>query len=301
MLRDQPRDSGAIDVAHDDHGHQVRAIPIAVEPGQRLTLGPLDDLRGADRGPVRIARSFELHAADSVRCALVSAQVHPPLGENDGPLALDAGLVERGTSRPVLEHRQRAVEDVWHIGRHAQRVLRLVEACRRICVRAEAESERAEKIVDALSGEVSGALELHVLDKVRQAPLVVVFQDRAGFDDQPQLRLPCRFRIRPHVEAQTVGQRADENFGVDWHLRRQRVGGDRRCGRLAPGLQRLRRRSRNSGGGKQEREHTARGVPETEQVHVFILSDAKELVEWTKNQTAADRGKRRGDPSTPKL
>ena len=69
------------------------------------------------------------------------------------------------------------VEGAWHIGRHAQRVLRFVEARCRVRVRADAQSERAEKSVDALSGEMRGALELHVLDEVRQPPLVVVFQN----------------------------------------------------------------------------------------------------------------------------
>ena len=176
MLHDHPPDGVAIDVADHDHGHEVRTIPIAIEPQQLLACRALDNLRGADGSPVRIARPFELGAADLVRRALVGAQVSPPLGKDDRTLAFDAGRIEGGGARPVLEDRQRLVEGAWHIGRHAEGVLRFVEARCRIRVRADAQSERAEKSVDALSGEMRGALELHVLDEVRQPPLVVVFQ-----------------------------------------------------------------------------------------------------------------------------
>ena len=43
------------------------------------------------------------------------------------------------------------------------------------------------KSFDALAGEVLRAFEQHVLDEVRQPLLVVVFEDRSGLDDEPQL------------------------------------------------------------------------------------------------------------------
>ena len=177
MLRDHPPHGAAIDVANHDYGHEVGTIPIAIEPHQLLTGGALDDLGSADRRPVHIARAFELDAADLVRGSLVCAQVHPPLGKDDGTLAFDAARVERGAARPVLQDGQRAVEGARHVGWHAERVLRFVEARFRIRVRADAQSERAEKVVDALSGKMRGALELHVLDEVRQPSLIVVFKD----------------------------------------------------------------------------------------------------------------------------
>ena len=81
-----------------------------------------------------------------------------------------------------------------------------------------------------LSREVPRALELHVLDEVRQASLVVVFEHRPGLHDQPQLGLPRRLRVRPDVEAQAVRQAADQHFRIDRHVDRERVARDR-CGR----------------------------------------------------------------------
>ncbi len=100
-------------------------------------------------------------------------------------------------------------------------------------------------------GKVARALELHVLDEVRQALLVLVFEHRTGLDDEPQLGPAGRLAVRPHVVAQAVRQRADSDFRVDRHLLRERIGRDRRGGGLAPGgrgLRGLRRRRRHPGG-----------------------------------------------------
>ena len=84
-------------------------------------------------------------------------------------------------------------------------------------------------------GKVPRAFELHVLDEVRQPLLVVVFQHRAGLDDQPQLGPPGRLRVGAHVVAQPVRQRAGRDLRVDRHQLRQLIGADRRGGGLAPG------------------------------------------------------------------
>ena len=44
--------------------------------------------------------------------------------------------------------------------------------------------------------EPAGAIERHVLDEVRGAQLVVVFQNRPGVHNQPQLGAPCGRALR---------------------------------------------------------------------------------------------------------
>ena len=44
-------------------------------------------------------------------------------------------------------------------------------------------------------GKWLGAVEGHVLDEMGQALLVIVFQNRAGLDHQPQLRALFRFLV----------------------------------------------------------------------------------------------------------
>ena len=218
MIRDHGRDGVAIDIAHDNHGHQIRPVPVVVEPGQLLTLGVLDDVGVADGRPIRVARSFELHAADLVLRPLAGAEVHPPFREDDAALAVDAALLERGALRPVLEDKQRAIEHAGHVGRHAQRVLRVVVARGRVRVGADAQAERRQEVDDALPRKVPRAFELHVFDKVRQPLLVVVFQHGAGLDDEPQFGAAGGFPVRAHVVAQAVRQCADDDFRIDRHL-----------------------------------------------------------------------------------
>ena len=238
-LLDHVHDGVAIDVAHHDHGRQVRTVPVAIEPRELVALDVLDDLWPANGRSIPVARPFELHAADLLRRALPGPEVHPPFRQDDPPLLVDASLVERRGVRPVLEDEQRAVEGAGDVGRNAQRVLRVVVARRRIRVRTDAHAERRQEVLDALPREVLGAFELHVLDEVRHTPLVVVFQHRTGLDDQTQLGPVGRSGVRPHVVAQAVRQTADGDLRIHRHLLRQAIGSDRGGGGLAPGLRGL--------------------------------------------------------------
>ena len=85
----------------------------------------------------------------------------------------------------------------------------------RVHVRAEPHAERLHERGDVLPGEVPGAVEAHVLDEVRQTPLVVVFEHRAGLDHEPQFGATPRLPVRTHVVAQTVRQPADPDLRVD--------------------------------------------------------------------------------------
>jgi len=269
------RDGGvAIDVADDNHGHQVRAVPVAVEPHQLLASRALDGVGVADGRPIRVARPFELHAADSVLRALTRAKVHPPFRQDDAALMVDAALVERGALRPVLEDEERAIEHTGHIGRYAQRVLRIVIARRRIRVRADAQAQRRQEIEEALPRKVPCALELHVFDEMRQPLLVVVFQHRAGLDDEPQLSAVGRLRVCAYVVAQAVRQRAGHDLGIHRHLLRESIGSDRRRGRLAARECRL-GGSYQPSGGKHAGKDGTDGDAGAEEGHTSILSDAR--------------------------
>jgi hypothetical protein len=147
--------------------------------------------------------------------------------------------LERRALCPVLEDQQGPIEDARRVGRHAQRVLRVVVARRGIGVGTDAQAERRQKIDEALLRKVLRAFELHVLDKMRQPLLVVVLEHRPGPDHQPQLGTAGGLAVRADVIAEAVRQRADRHLGIHRHQPRQGIGGDRRGGRFAPGARRL--------------------------------------------------------------
>ena len=73
-----------------------------------------------------------------------------------------------------------------------------------------------------------GAVERHVLEHVREAALVVVFEHRAGLDRQSQQDAPFRPGVPADVVGEAVRQPADGDrlvHGQDAVERRQRVLG----------------------------------------------------------------------------
>ena len=120
--------------------------------------------------------------------------------------------------------RNALLEDLRLVGRHLQHVDRLVEARVRVQARPEPHADRLHERHDLLLREVLRAVERHVLDEVRQARLVVVFEDRAGVDDEPELGALLRLLVGPDVvlEAVLEGSDRDLRIGRDGRAERQR-------------------------------------------------------------------------------
>jgi hypothetical protein len=96
-----------------------------------------------------------------------------------------------------------------------QLVDRFVEAGVRVDVCAEAHTQRLHEVRDVLLREMQRAVEGHVLDKVREPALILVFEHRPCFDDEPKLGARLRQLVLPDVIAQTVRQGAHRDQRVD--------------------------------------------------------------------------------------
>ena len=155
--------------------------------------------------------------------------------------------------RPVLEDEERAVDDRRILGRNLQLEDGLVEAGVRVDVRAEAHADRLHERDDPLIREVLRAVERHVLDHVGEPALVLVLEDRAGADDEPELGAVARRLVGADVIAQAVRQRADGDPRIDGNLLRKRYrrGAARRGELIAGG----RGRSKNATGPPLRRGH----------------------------------------------
>ena len=269
VLPDHRGDGVPVDVADDDHGHQIGPVPVAIEPHQLFALRRLDHGRDPNRRSVRIARSLQLHAAHLLGGAFAGAEVAAPFGEDDRALR---SMAAGSKSAPPAQSSSTVSAMSRTPGRsvgHAQRVLRVVETGLRVRVLADAQAERRQEIVNAPSREMLRSLELHVLDKMRQSALVVVFQDRSGLHDQPELGLAGGLGVRPDVEAQAVRQPTDEHLWIDGHVGRERVICDRRRSGFAPGRSRGLRGQ--LAGGNEQTGHETGGVRQSKRKDLVML------------------------------
>ena len=73
-------------------------------------------------------------------------------------------------------------------------------------MRAEAHPQALDEVDQRLLLEAPRPVERHVLDEVREPPLVVVLQHRAGVDHQPQLGAVLRVAIGADIPRQPVLQ-----------------------------------------------------------------------------------------------
>ena len=156
--------------------------------GELLCLGCARPRR-APRRPL-----FEDHAA-------LFVDLEPGGSKLISPNAQSAGRCRAPSPRP------RGV-----VGRHGQlgRPFRRT-MCRGIDVGAEGHAHLLDVVDDRGLGKALGPIECHVLDEVRQAPLVVVFEDRSGIDNEPQLgavRRLARSRGRSSAGRWAASQRA---------------------------------------------------------------------------------------------
>ncbi len=222
MRLDERLDGGRIEVADDNHRHQVGAIPVGVELLQAIVGERANDLWLADRQTLGVARILEQDRQLRVEDPRVGAEAGAPLLEDDATLLVDLGRLERHGVRPVLEDQQGPIDDGGTVGRNLQLVDRLVEAGVGVDVGAEAHARRLQERDHVLLGKVTRAVEGHVLDEVRQPALVVVFEHRPGVDDEPELGTILRLLVDADVVAHAVGQRADRDPRIDGNGRRQR-------------------------------------------------------------------------------
>ena len=66
-------------------------------------------------------------------------------------------------------------------------------------------------------GKVFSAIEGHVLDKVGQTLLVVIFENGAGFNHEPEFGSFFGFLVGTYVVAQSVVKLAHRDLWIDGH------------------------------------------------------------------------------------
>ena len=213
-----------IEIADGDHGHQIGAIPVIVERAKLFRSRRHDTRFGADRKTLGVSRSLERDRKPLLKHAVAGALAAAPLLAHDAALVHDFVGVERLAVRPVLENRERLIDDARGVGRNRKDVDRLVEARVRVEVGAEAHADRLEVLDEVVLGEVRRAVERRVLEEVGESELVGGLENRSGVDDEAQLGALLRARVLPDVVSNAVRQRADADFRIDRQLGAERIG-----------------------------------------------------------------------------
>ncbi len=188
MLLDQPLDLSPVEISDRHHRHQVRPVPVPVEPAERVVLERAEHLHRPDREPVGVARALEQDRELLVPDPRVGAPAQTPLLDDDVPLPVDLAVVEADQMRPVLEDVEPFADDRRRVGGHLEHVDGFIEARVGVEIGPESDPDRFQIVDQLLPGEMPGAVERHVLHQVCQPPLVLVLEDRARVHDQPELR-----------------------------------------------------------------------------------------------------------------
>ena len=97
----------------------------------------------------------------------------------------------------------------------------LVYGCVGIEVSTELDSNAFAVLDDAVSGEMLGSVEAHVLKEMCKTSLVIIFKDRAHFLGYVEVCLAFRLGIVPYIVGKAVLEMSDTDSRVNrhrWHL-----------------------------------------------------------------------------------
>ena len=220
-----------IDIAHHRHRHAVRPVPLSRERAQARGIELPDHVGKADGKPLGVARSVQEHGKLDALQARVRALAEPPFLEHDAALLVDLLLAERPSAGEIRERGEALLHQAAPIGGHLQHVHRLVECGVRVGVGAEARADGFEVGHQLAGREVPAPVEGHVLEHVRQPPLVLLLEDGPRVDGQAQGHAVLRPLVAPDVVGHPARQRPAADDGVEGERILEPVRGGARLGR----------------------------------------------------------------------
>ncbi len=196
------------DVAHHHDRFEIGTIPVAVEAAQRIVPEGLEDIFFADRQARGVERAVEYFGQQLAPHAFVRATAQAQFLQYHRRFGDDRVVLQRGALRPILQHAETGFEVFFLAGGNGQDVYRLVETGIGVQVGTELDADRLQIGNQLMLLEVLRSVELHVFGEMCQALLVVVFQDRAGLDDEAQFDVFLRLAILENVVMQAIRQYA---------------------------------------------------------------------------------------------
>ena len=213
-----------IDVAHHDDGLQVGAIPLLVVVTQILVGKVVDHVHRTNGQAVLVLRA----TIDDGLC-LFHEPLHgharaagAPLLVDDAALLVDFLVAEQKRVAPVVEDEQAGVGHAGLVDRSGGDVVdRLVDTGVGVEVGTELDALALAPLPQAAllsTGEVLGAVEGHVFEKVGKSSLTRLFEDGAHALSNVEVGHVGRLAVLPDVIGQSVGEASGPDGGVVWQL-----------------------------------------------------------------------------------
>ena len=144
-----------------------------------------------------------------------------PLFPDHAPLFLNSRIGQREKTRPIMQDQQARINDSRRshrgIGHHIDG---LVERGIGIEVLAITHPDTFDVFVHAVVGEMYASIESHVLQEMRQSPLVLFFEDRAHILSNIKIRSLLGQRIVANIIGQSITQLSITYLRVDRKLLR---------------------------------------------------------------------------------
>ena len=192
-----------VNVAHDDDGLVVRAIPLLVVLHQLLALEVVDDAHQTDGHALAILRARVHLGQCTGNHALRGAFAQAVLVVHHVALLHNLLLLQRQAVAPVLQNQHARVEGrLASRGNIADAVNRLVNAGVGIEVAAKLHAQRTGELNQVVALEVLRTIEGHVLQEVSQAALALLLLDGAHALGNVEIS----HMLRPFVVADVIGQ-----------------------------------------------------------------------------------------------
>ena len=230
-------------VAHHDDGHVVGPVPGFVEVTELCGGDRRDGLLAAPDQHALVDRALVVDRIEEVRDPARRRLVSQPvLIEDDAAFFLDIFGENRGSRRPLRQHRERKIQRLGIVKLEVQDVDGLVWTGEGVQVGAEVGAEVAQHLIELVLGEALRAVEQHVLQEVRGALSPIGILHPACVYDQVHDNGLAGRVVRPQVVGEAVRELADQHVRVDRQQRRIRIGGFvvvelTQIDRIADGLQ----------------------------------------------------------------
>ncbi len=205
---------GDVEVAHRHQHRPLRTVVMTIEAGDQGVVGPLDLLDLADGQPpgrqLTLQREGQLLFDDPQSGGVTG----PFLGQDHTAFPADGAVADEQLAGPLAQQHEAGVDGVLVSPRQVELIDRFGPRGLGVGVGSERQAMALEYLDHLVFGHPPGALEIHVLQEVRDALLGVGFHQRSGVIAHAQGGLAGGGGVAHDGVAHAVAEHAEADVGI---------------------------------------------------------------------------------------